>query len=226
MSWSREQNVDILPVVKACGYEYIESVHSKLDDSFPVNAIQSIFYGSGITNLENISGCLGHVEKIVNECIEKNISVITFGSPAMRVGDRSKMHMFLNGVNKLIKDSKVTFCVEPNAKFYGAEYYNTVSEIFNDLYKYENISTMIDVGNSILEGQDVFSEYEAFREKICHIHFANKGLKPIDDFNLYKDFIIHLREDGYKGMVSYEFASSDDIAETIKTFSEKIIKNV
>lgn len=226
MSWSREQNVDILPVVRASGYEYIESVYSKLDDSFPVNAIQSIFYGSGIINLENVSDCLGHVEKIIDECIEKNISVITFGSPTMRVGDKSKMHMFLDGVNKLINNLPVSFCVEPNARFYGAEYYNTVSEIFNDLYRYENISTMIDVGNSILEGQDVFSEYDSCREKVCHIHFANKGLKPIEDFNLYKDFIIHLKENGYKGMVSYEFAFSENIAETIKTFSEKIIKNV
>lgn len=226
MSWSREQNADILPIVKACGYEYVESVYSKLDDSFPVNAIQSIFYGSGITDLENISNCLDHVEKIVEECIEKDISVITFGSPTMRVGDRSKMHMFLNGVNKLIKGAPVSFCVEPNAKFYGAEYYNTVSEIFNDLDKYENISTMIDVGNSILEDQDIFSEYDSYRDKVCHVHFASKGLKPIQDFNLYKNFIVHLKEDGYKGMVSYEFASSDDIAETIKTFSEKIIQNV
>jgi sugar phosphate isomerase/epimerase len=144
----------------------------------------------------------------------------------MRVGDKYKMHMFLNGVNKLIKDTQVSFCVEPNAKFYGAEYYNTVSEIFNDLDKYENISTMIDVGNSILEDQDIFSEYDSYQDKVCHVHFANKGLKPIEDFNLYKDFIVNLKENGYKGMVSYEFASSDDIPETIKTFSEKIIQNV
>ena len=61
---------------------------------------------------------------------------------------------------------------------------------------------------------------------MCHVHFANKGLKPIEDFNLYKDFIVNLKQKGYKGMVSYEFASSDNIAETIKTFSEKIIQNV
>ena len=226
MSWSKEQNSDILPAVKAYGYEYIESVYSKLDDSFPVKAIQSIFYKSGVSDLEDTLACLKHVEKIVKDCIEKDISVITFGSPTMRVGDKSKMHMFLNGVDKLIKGSNVSFCVEPNARFYGAEYYNTVSEIFNDLDKYENISTMIDVGNSILEGQDVFSEYDSYRDRVAHIHLASKGLEPIDDFKLYQNFIVHLRDSGYNGMVSYEFAHSKDIIETIKTFSERVLENV
>ena len=223
MSWSIEEAGVISKKLKQYGFEYVESVYSKLSEDFPVKAIQSIFYGSKITSLDDTDKCVSHVKKIIDDCESRSISVITFGSPTMRIGEKNKMHDFLKEIDMLLKNSNINFCIEPNASFYGAEYYNKVSDICLDLNKFDNICTMIDVGNSILEGQNVLEEYKKYKDKVSHVHFAAPGLKSIQDFNIYKEFKDLLLENNYSGMISYEFASTDDIDKTLSDFSREII---
>ena len=222
MSWGKEENLSVSSLLKDAGFDYIESVYSKLSNEFPVKAIQSIFYDSGINNLDDPYLCAKHVSKIVKDCEKNGIKIITFGSPTMRVGNKKKMHRFLFLVNSILEGKDIKFCVEPNAKYYGAEYYNTLEQIVPALKKYPNLTSMIDVGNSILEGKDPIKEYDKHKDYVSHVHFAAKDLFEISDYELYVKFYNHLIKNNFKGFVTYEFNKVDNFKDNLYNFINTI----
>lgn len=219
MSWEKEKNLEFIPIIKDAGFQYIESVYSKLDESFPVRAIQSIFYDS---NIKNFSESFEYMEKLILDCCLKGIEIVTFGCPSMRVGDKNKINIFLQIVDEIIADNNITFCIEPNSKYYGAEYYNTLEEISADLSKYKNISGMIDVGNSILESKNPIEEFDSYKKYVKHIHFAAKDLVQISDYKIYNEFYNHLLKNKYDGLITYEFAKFENFKDTVYNFTNNI----
>jgi sugar phosphate isomerase/epimerase len=187
-----------------------------------VLAIQSIFYGSGIKRVTD-ERCLPYIAEVIKTCESRGIESITFGSPSMRVGDVEDMTNFLIDVDQLLDDSSVKFCIEPNARKYGAEYYNTLEEVVEEIHLYKNITSMIDVGNSMLEGQDCFKEYEQYSKYVSHVHFSAPGLGEIEDFGLYKEFYQMLDKLGYSGNISYEFIKASNIELAINDFYKKVL---
>lgn len=223
ISWTDLDKARNTKAVKQSGYDYIESTYGKISTDYPILAIQSIFYGSGIEAFLD-DDCLLYMEQVINDCRNLGIETITFGSPTMRVGNKSNMLMFLKDVDFLLEDTGVKLCVEPNASYYGATYYNTLESIVDDLSSYKNISSMIDVGNSLLEEQDCSAEYEKYNKFISHVHFSNPGLNEITDFGLYREFYKELQNSGYGGKLSYEFAKADDTETAIRNFYHEVIK--
>jgi sugar phosphate isomerase/epimerase len=82
---------------------------------------------------------------------------------------------------------------------------------------------MIDVGNSIMAGQDCLKEYERYSEYVSHVHFAAPELYEITDFRLYRHFYRELVNSGYTGYLSYEFLKAGDIEVAIKDFYTEIV---
>lgn len=222
ISWGSKENSAIFDILKEAGFEYIESVYCKIPEGFLVKAVQSIFYNSGINSLDDTGMCAEYIQSVIDRCEELGVQAITFGSPSMRVGDKSKMHSLLALVDRMLDGKVVKFCIEPNARYYGAEYYNTLEEISKDLDMYTNICSMIDVGNSLLEGKNPIEEYSLYSKYVSHIHFAAKDLKEIKDYQIYKDFYKYLLENNYNGLITYEFGTIDDINNNLNNF----IKNI
>jgi sugar phosphate isomerase/epimerase len=222
ISWSPEDTNTNIKAAKDSGYDYIESVYSKIPDDVPVLAIQSIFYGSGIELITD-ERFVPYLAEVIKTCETRGIESITFGSPSMRVGNKSDMTKVLVEVDRLLDGSNVKFCIEPNASKYGAEYYNTLEEIVEDIHLYKNITSMIDVGNSMLEGQDFFMEYEEYSKYVSHIHFSAPGLGEIRDFEPYKEFYWMLSGLGYSGNISYEFLKANNIESAINNFYKEVI---
>jgi len=222
LSWSVEDEKKNVEIAKLAGYDYIESGYSKISNESPVLAIQSIFYGSGIESLTD-DRCLPYIAEVIKTCKSRGIQSITFGSPSMRVGDVEDMTNFLIDVDQLLDDSSVKFCIEPNAREYGAEYCNTLEEVVEEIHLYKNITSMIDVGNSMLEGQDFFKEYEQYSKYVSHVHFSAPGLGEIEDFGPYKEFYQMLSKLGYSGNISYEFIKARNIDVAINNFYKEVI---
>jgi len=222
LSWSTEDEKGNVEIARLAGYDYIESVYSKISNDSPVLAIQSIFYGSGIERVTD-ERCLPYIAEVIKTCKSRGIESITFGSPSMRVGDVEDMTNFLIDVDQLLDDSSVKFCIEPNAREYGAEYYNTLEEVVEEIHLYKNITSMIDVGNSMLEGQDFFKEYEQYSKYVSHVHFSAPGLGEIENFEPYKDFYRKLVELGYSRNISYEFIKAKDIDAAINNFYKEVV---
>jgi sugar phosphate isomerase/epimerase len=222
LSWSAEDEKKNVEIARLAGYDYIESVYSKVSNDSPVLAIQSIFYGSGIERVTD-ERCLPYIAEVIKTCESRGIESITFGSPSMRVGDVEDMTNFLIDVDQLLDGSGVKFCIEPNAREYGAEYYNTLEEVVEEIHLYKNITSMIDVGNSMLEGQDFFKEYEQYSKYVSHVHFSAPGLGEIEDFGPYKEFYQMLDKLGYSGNISYEFIKASNIESAINDFYKKVL---
>jgi len=222
ISWGYSDNQKVFKILQEAGFDYIESVFPKISEGFPVKAVQSILYNSGINSLENIEECANYIVKVINRCEDLGVQVITFGSPSIRVGSKQRMQDMLLLVDKILDDKKVKFCIEPNAKHYGAEYYNTLEEISKDLPMYNNIVSMIDVGNSILEGKDPIEEYSLYSQYVYHIHFAAKDLKEIEDYKIYKDFYKYLLKNDYNGLLTYEFGTIDNIENNLNKFISSV----
>lgn len=225
LSWSTEQDAKYLKIAKESGFDYVEAPYSRIvgeSSLLKVKAIQSVFYGSGIDSFED-ERCLGHMSKVLLDCKVQGVDVITFGSPGMRVGSKQLMIDFLYAVDELLDDSKTKLCIEPNAKYYGAEYYNTLEEIATDLALFKNIGSMIDVGNSLLEDGKYLQEYEKYKNFVSHVHFSTPGLNEISDFGLYREFYKTLADSNYNGYISYEFLNASNVEDAIKKFSLNVI---
>jgi sugar phosphate isomerase/epimerase len=224
LSWTDLDKAKNTEAVEESGYDYIESAYAKMSTDYPILAIQSIFYGSDIGAFLDDDVFL-YMEQVVNDCRNLGVETITFGSPSMRVGNKSNMLRFLTDMDFLLEGTGIKLCVEPNASYYGATYYNTLESIVQDLVSYKNISSMIDVGNSFLEGQDCFAEYEKYNKFVSHVHFSTPGLEEIKDFGLYRDFYQELQNSGYRGKLTYEFAKAEDTETAIRAFCQNLTRS-
>lgn len=222
ISWNEEENDRFIDIANKAGYSYIECAYNKIWEGMPVLAIQSIFYGSSTRKFQD-KDCHEYLKKVINTCEEKEIKTITLGSPSMRTGDKEDLLSLMNKIDKYLENKDITLCIEPNSKEYGGKYFHTLQEIVNNMENLKNVKTMIDVGNSLMENQDVFKEYSDNKEVISHIHFAAPNLKSITDYGLYKEFYQYLTQNKYNGLISYEFLYSENREKAIRDFYERII---
>jgi len=69
--------------------------------------------------------------------------------------------------------------------------------------------------------------YDMYKKYVSHIHFAEKDLKEIVDYDLYNRFYNHLLADNFKGLITYEFSQIDNLSNNMYNFmySIKGLKN-
>jgi sugar phosphate isomerase/epimerase len=220
-SWIPYQNKKLFSLMSELGYSYIESVPRKITNDVPIAAIQSIFHATNIDSFNDINSCIGRLIDLINSCKKQSIETIVVGSPTFRVGNKSQLITILKEVDPLAKG--ISICVEPNARSYGGEYYWTIDQIVDDLSRFTNVKTMLDVGNAIMEHRNIFQDFDKYYEYIDHIHFSAPDSWPIVDYGIYKEFISFIA-DRYDKKVTYEFLSSENIESNIKLFSSNIIQ--
>lgn len=206
------------------GFDYIESAYAKSSLSSSIYAVQGIFYGSGISSFLD-SRCYDHLCNVVDFCLNKNIKIITFGSPSMRVGSKKHMLDLLLKIDDYINKKDLTICIEPNARKYGGEYYYTVDEIVDDIGFFYNIKTMIDSGNLYSEGLSPMAEFEKHKDFIYHFHVSTPELEPVKLYKQYANMISDARALGYNRNITYEFMKSYNLNEEIKLFLKEVWAN-
>jgi sugar phosphate isomerase/epimerase len=214
LSWSSDEDSYIRE--NLIGYDYIETVFSKIDYGY--YSTQSIFYGSDVKTFEDFESTLERLNYVIDECYVFGIKIIVLGSPSLRIGNKNSLLEVLNQVDSKLKSYGIFLCVEPNSKYYGGEYYHNISEIVNDISHLSNVKTMIDSHNIILEGQDLFDQYEKYKDQIRHCHFSEKDLVPIEDYSLYKRFVDFLSNNDYDYGITYELKPTNNIVEESKKF--------
>lgn len=223
LGWNSDQNKHYFDLMIENGFSYIESVPDKISNNVNIQAIQSIFYKTNIKSFNEIDSCINRFNKLINMCQNTNIETIVVGSPNMRVGKKSNLLSILKEVDAIADD--ISICIEPNAKQYGGEYFFSLEEIIEEIYLFKNVSTMLDTGNAIMQGNNIFDQFEKYSEYIDHIHFSAAHNKPIVDYGIYREFASFLRSK-YKKKITYEFLEQESIAAHIKIFSSNIIKGL
>ena len=145
---------------------------------------------------------INHVQKLIEYSKILGIKVLVFGSPALRkVGGYtfSNLHETFNKIDALLDGTDIVFCIEPNSKIYGGEFFYTIKEIvsFLSTFNYKNIVTMCDTHNSWLEGQDPNDELTKYKDYIKHIHISEVNLDIITDSKKQMAFFVN----GYHNMI-------------------------
>lgn len=199
-------------------FDYLETVFSRRGEGVYYST-QSIFHDSNISSLQD-PNTLKYLEYVVDECLKLGIERIVLGSPSLRKGKKKNMTDILDFLDVKLQGSKTILCVEPNSKYYGGEYYFSLDEIVPDIKKYTNIKTMIDTHNLVLEGENVFEQYEKYSDYIKHIHLSEKDLNKINDWIFSKKIVKFLREKKYKYGITYELKMTVDLDLEIKKFLE------
>lgn len=202
----------------------LNNVKNKLKSyNVEMGSIQSIFYGVDVKSLNNRSGILEHMKKLIKHSKILGYDVLVFGSPNLRNDfDYETIVGVLNEIDDLLVNNNIIMCIEPNSKIYKGGYFYKISEIVDFLTKnnFKNIKTMIDTHNLLLEGEDPIEMVEKYFNSISHIHVSENGLLPISNLDFHEKFSKKLKSVQYTGIITYELLKCDNLEEQIKKFKE------
>ena len=241
LAWNtNEEFENIIPSLKENDIKYIEITFSKhLEwnnpnhklDSF-INILkknnlktvstQSIFFNTNVNSFYD-DKFIKHLELICTLSKEIGVDRLVLGSPNMRIDKNyNKLIEVFTEVNKLMIDKNITLLLEPNCRAYAGEFFHTVSEIvgFIKAGGYENIKTMIDTHNILLENQNPFTIFNQYKEYINHVHVSEVNLKGFIESDEHNKLADTLRENKYDGVIVYEVKPSSNILNDIKLFSK------
>jgi sugar phosphate isomerase/epimerase len=241
LAWESKDLSSVLKILKDQKIKNIEGVISKIspwddlsddklrefrlilsDYEIKIPSLQSIFFGTQISSLNEEKLVLEHFEKLKHISKVLGVSTLVFGSPNLRKKSNSNFVETFKKIDEVFDGENITLCIEPNTKIYGGDFFFTVNEIINfiNLGKFKNIKTMIDTHNIILEDQDPIRILRNNFDYISHIHISEKKLSPIEDVKFHEDFSSELKQLKYDKIITYEVLPCDNIKKEIKLFTE------
>jgi D-psicose/D-tagatose/L-ribulose 3-epimerase len=244
LAWDSEDNESILKILQEFGIHQIEGVITKickwedltddiiinfknnlLSNNIKIKSLQSIFYGTDITNLENKDKVIAHVNKLIEISKLLGVNVLVFGSPNLRKkidGYESKLKSIFTKIDDLLEGTNIELSIEPNSQQYGGEFFFTVSEIvlFIKNNNFKNIKTMIDTHNIVLENENPILLFDLYYSYINHIHISEKKLLPFNDSELHREFSKKIQEKNYSKTITYEVLKCENFTESLSKFSK------
>ena len=223
VAWPEDQQDQAIRTCLDIGYDYIEAVYSRIPDGINVYAIQGVFYQSGIDSFSQIKKCIEYLINVADVCKSKNIKIVTIGAPSMRKGNNKGLIEIMKELDPFLDGHELVFCIEPNARKYGADYYWSIDEIVNDIHNFKNIKTMIDTGSLMMENIDSINQYVKYKDYIHHVHFSAPQLTPIENFSEYRIMLQELQVMGYNSGITYELKASVDPTPELINFMKKVV---
>ena len=188
-------------------------------------SIQSLFYNVNCKDITDTDIIIEHFERLIKYAEILGSKILVFGSPGLRKkneGWQESLIKVFKYVDNLLENSDIKIVIEPNAKYYGGEFFNNIYEIveFIQSNNLNSIKTMIDTHNSLLEKGNRMKELRENFNYIEHIHISEPGLGIINDDEFHLLFSRELKLLGYNKTVTYEVNKWDKVIESLKTFAE------
>jgi len=220
------QNIQIAPTTLIDDWKNIEKMDLSVftNQNLQVYSFQSITYGLNdlnIFNKNNSELLLTHLKKVIDKAVENNIKVLVFGCPRNRkIEDNSNEKEnneifidFLRELGRYCENKDITICVEPNSKNYNCNFINKIEEAGEIVKKinHENIKIMVDIGNAIMEDDDLQKIYE-YNDIIHNIDVAQENMISFDKvmyIDKHYDFKNILSNINYKNKINLEMIIAD-----------------
>lgn len=224
------------------GIEYIEVIPTKIKPYYALSqsdiimyrdiladyklkpySFLSLFYGIDIKDFRPTDIILTQFSTLINYAKAVGVKKLIFGSPGLRKkikGWEYFVEDLFTELNKMLKGTGISVIIEPVSKELGAEFWNDTKEVvdFINYFNLNNISTMIDTQNCILQGLDPSLVYNQYKHRINHIHIAEPGFGKLKNLEMHMKFSNTIRD--YRDVVTHEIAVKEEFRESIKTFSE------
>lgn len=235
LAWDSLDEDVVFPHLKFYGIDGVEVVFTKIkpwaeltkhdlyvyknkleSNGLIATSAQSLFFG---INTYTATSILEHFKRLIEYSNIMGIQTLVFGSPSMRKGDPTPMCGVFENVDRLLDNTNICVVIEPNARIYGGEYWNTVPEIVRCINSLKNVKTMIDTHNIVLENRSVAEEYLSNIQHIRHVHFSEKNLALLENLDVYRSYIDLLKSNEYDGIVTYEVLKAKNISDSIRKFA-------
>jgi sugar phosphate isomerase/epimerase len=162
------------------------------------------------------------MEKVIDACIVLGIEKIVLGSPKQRVDFYfPQLKYAFQILDNKLDGTNITILIEPNSQQYGGEYFFTIDSIVEFLAQnnFNNIKTMIDTHNIILEGSNPAEKFMEYQEYIDHVHVSEIGLNSFKESDMHHQLAETLHTNQYDGLVVYECNQSATLFNDIVSFA-------
>jgi len=191
---------------------------SQLPENIIPYSVQAITYNTGIEIIKYNTQCVTLVDKILSFAKELKLKRIVFGSPKLRK-NTPPTDLFKYIENQLA-GTDLLFCIEPNAKIYGGDYFLNIQEIYEYIKEnnFKNISTMIDTHCSWLENRDTEKDIIDYKDLITHVHASEVGLQEFKSFNEHREVAAALQKINYQHVITLESNSIRNIDMFVKIY--------
>lgn len=240
IAWTAEKDEEIYALMKSMGFKGLEIAPTRVfqeapydkiseagvfakkikkDHGLTIPSMQSIWYG----RKENIFGggkdrdtLREYTEKAILFAREIGCKNLVFGCPKNRVvpegTDPSEANGFFRAIGDYAKLNGTVVGMEANPTIYGTNFINTNASALKLIEEVESegFKLNLDVGTMIENGEDI-SVLKGHADLINHVHISEPNLVPVKKRKLHNELNEFLREEGYRGFVSIEMKTTDDI---------------
>lgn len=240
IAWVSEKDEEIYKMMKDLGFKGLEIAPTRVfpegpydriseagvfakkikkEYGFTVPSMQSIWYGrkENIFNGEEDRETLRkYTEKAILFAKETGCKNLVFGCPKNRIVpegvDPSEANGFFKAIGDFAKDNGTVVGMEANPTIYGTNFINTNASALKLIEEVESegFKLNLDVGTMIENGEDI-SVLKGNAGLINHVHISEPNLVPVKKRKFHKVLSEFLKEEGYKGFVSIEMKTTDDI---------------
>ncbi len=181
-------------------------------------------------------GISEHLKGVLEFLNQISATVAVFGSPKNKIkGALSRdeamniAKIFFRQIADRAKAFNVIFCIEPTPSAYGADFICNTQEAvdFVKTIGHESLKINLDIGSSILNGEDIEKIINKNIDYIGHVHVSEPYLKTINlNRPFHKSIAKTLNDSKYNGFVSIEMRPSDkqNIENIFKVIS--FVKNI
>jgi|LakMenE18May11ns_1017448.scaffolds.fasta_scaffold9836841_2 sugar phosphate isomerase/epimerase len=243
-AWDNEESEIIFDEIKKIGIFNIEGVLTKLaswenlsdnkiieykkilnSKDIRLESLQSLFYGVKCDGIKDDDIFINHFKRLIEISKLLSSKILVFGSPGLRKkyeGWEEHLTKVFKELDLILEGTGIQISIEPNSKIYGGDYFFTVSEIveFITKNKLNNIKTMIDTHNIILENSDPIIDFEKYYTYINHIHISENKLEIIKNFNFHINFSNHIKKLKYGKIITYEVIKCENVLNSVNKFYE------
>jgi sugar phosphate isomerase/epimerase len=214
------KNVQVAPTTLIDDWKNIEKMDLSvfIKQNLQVYSFQSITYCLNELNIfnDNSRELLIHLQKIIDKGLENGVKILVFGCPRNRkIKDNSNKKEndeifidFFRELGRYCENKNITICIEPNSKKYNCNFINKIEEA-GEIVKninHHNIKMMVDIGNAIMEDDDLQKMYE-YKDIIYNIDVAQESMVSFDKvmyIDKHYDFKNILSKINYKNKINLE----------------------
>lgn len=197
-----------------------------------ISSMQSIWFGRTeniFASADERQALLEYTKKAMDFAKSVGCNNLVFGCPRNRSftegTDLSVADEFFGILGEYAASCGTVLAMEANPPMYNTNFCNTTPEAFELVERISKAGFMInlDMGTIIANQEDI--NYLVGRvSQINHVHISEPGLALIEERDLHGKLFEILKAEEYKGFVSLEIKTQDDI-EDVKT-SIKYIESV
>jgi sugar phosphate isomerase/epimerase len=175
-------------------------------------SMQSLFYPHNWNLRDNYNEIVNYMKQLLHIANKVECHILVFGSPKLRSIGKERLADFLREINFFIIEQQysMNICIEPNARYYGNEMLTTCKETdaFVDDLRCKHIGWMMDIGNMLLENENILECIQRYAPTIQHVHFSAKDLVTLTTSSISFPWLQYqFRKNGYKGKFTLEMVS-------------------